>query len=64
MELAGLAGAAFEVRDVDADPAARQRFGERVPVLTADGSEVCAVHLDARSVRALLRPGAPGSRLL
>jgi len=63
-ELAGLAGTAFEVQDVDADPETRSRYGARVPVLTADGREVCAVHLDSRGVRALLAPGSRGARLL
>lgn len=53
-DLAALGGAGtFEVRDVDADAEARSRFGARVPVLTADGREVCDVHLDVRRVRAL-----------
>ena len=53
-ELATLgAPVAFEVRDVDADAQTRSRFGARVPVLTADGCEICEVRLDAQRVSAL-----------
>ncbi|HEY5559462.1 MAG TPA: glutaredoxin family protein [Steroidobacteraceae bacterium] len=43
----------FELRDVDADPVARRRFGLKVPVLTCDGSVVCHGHLDPAAVRRL-----------
>jgi hypothetical protein len=46
---------AFGLRDVDADPAARRRFGLKVPVLTCDGSVVCHGRLDAAAVARLLR---------
>jgi hypothetical protein len=36
-----------EVRDVDADPAARARFGLKVPVLVIDGAPVVSGRLDA-----------------
>jgi hypothetical protein len=57
--IAGLAqiltGAAdsFELRDVDADPVTRRRFGLKIPVLTCDGSVVCHGHLDPAAVRRL-----------
>jgi hypothetical protein len=56
--VAGLAALAveFEVKDVDADPVTRRRFGLKVPVLTCDGSVVCHGHLDAAAVRRLARP--------
>jgi thioredoxin reductase (NADPH) len=34
------------VIDVDEDPVLQSRYGERVPVLVADGKEVCHYHLD------------------
>ena len=46
---------AFEVRDVDADPVTRRRYGLKVPVLTCDGSAVCHGRLDADAVRRLAR---------
>jgi hypothetical protein len=39
---------------VDADPAARRRFGHKVPVLTCDGIVVCHGHLDRDAVARLL----------
>ena len=43
----------FELRDVDADPLTRRRFGLKVPVLTCDGSVVCHGHLDPAAVKRL-----------
>jgi glutaredoxin len=43
----------FALRDVDADPVARRRFGLKVPVLTCDGSVVCFGRLDREAVRRL-----------
>jgi len=53
-ELAVLA-VEFEVRDVDADPVTRRRFGLKVPVLTCDGSVVCHGRLDSEAVLRLAR---------
>lgn len=55
--IAGLAtlGVEFEVRDVDAEPVARRRFGLKIPVLTCDGSVVCHGRLDAGAVQRLAR---------
>ncbi len=56
-ELAGLLaghGLSFEVRDVDADPLARRRFGLKVPVLTCEDSVVCHGHLDPAAVSRLV----------
>lgn len=46
----------FEVRviDVDADPGLETRYGERVPVLTHDGTELCHYFLDEAAVRRYL----------
>jgi hypothetical protein len=50
--LAGTADS-FELRDVDADPATRRRFGLKVPLLTCDGHVVCHGHLDPGAVQRL-----------
>jgi glutaredoxin len=47
-------GVPVDVVDVDNDPALEAAHGERVPVLIADGTELCHYHLDpARVVEAL-----------
>jgi hypothetical protein len=43
-------GVPVEVVDVDSDPALEAVHGERVPVLVADGTELCHYHLDAGRV--------------
>ena len=43
-----------DVVDVDADPALEAKYDELVPVLTADGCELCHYHLDEAAVRAYL----------
>jgi Glutaredoxin-like domain (DUF836) len=56
-ELGGLPEAGtfeVEVRDVDADPAARVRYGHKIPVLLFAGEWVCHGHLDAEEVRKTL----------
>ena len=40
------------VLDVDADPELEARWDELVPVLLADGRELCHYHLDEAAVRA------------
>ena len=61
----GISAPAFDVRDVDADPETRRRFGLKVPVLTCDGSVVCHGRLDAAALARLLpRPQGGGRRLL
>ena len=37
---------ALEVVDVDSDDELAARYGERVPVLVAEGRELCYYHLD------------------
>jgi hypothetical protein len=58
-ELAELLGpegaAAVQIVDIDGQPALEQRYGTRIPVLTADGEFVCAYRLDAQRVRACLQ---------
>ncbi|MDR2261743.1 MAG: glutaredoxin family protein [Azoarcus sp.] len=42
----------MEVLDVDEDPALEARWGELVPVLLADGVEICHYRLDPIAVDA------------
>ncbi len=41
---------AIDVLDVDADPAARVRYGHKIPVLLLGGELVCHGRLDAQEV--------------
>ena len=50
--LADAQGVEVEVLDVDADEALEARWGEWVPVLLADGEEICHYHLDEAALRA------------
>ena len=43
-----------EVLDVDADHAARVRYGHKIPVLLFAGELVCSGHLDAEEVHKAL----------
>ncbi len=45
---------AVTVVDVDSEPAALARYDERVPVLEADGQELCHYFLDDAKVREYL----------
>ncbi len=45
-------GWSVRVLDVDADPALEAQWDELVPVLLADGRELCHYHLDEAAVRA------------
>ena len=45
---------AVTVLDVDADPALEAAYNERVPVLTAEGCELCHHFFDERKVREYL----------
>jgi hypothetical protein len=54
LALPGVAGIAIEIVDVDGDPAARTRFGHKIPVLLCDGELVCHGHLDATEVHKAL----------
>jgi hypothetical protein len=44
--------------DVDADPALEARWGMLVPVLLADGQEVCHYRLDTRALDAIVARSA------
>ena len=44
----------LEVVDVEADPALEAVYGERVPVLTAAGAELCHARLDYAKVNEYL----------
>ncbi len=48
-------GLAVVVRDVDADPAIRARFGMKIPVLTLDGRLVCHGRFEAARLEDRLR---------
>jgi Glutaredoxin-like domain (DUF836) len=43
-----------DVVDVDADPAAKVRYGHKIPVLMLDGELVCHGRLDAEEVHKAL----------
>ena len=45
---------AIEVVDVDTDPALVRKYDELVPVLVAEGRELCHYHLDTTKVREYL----------
>lgn len=48
------AGERIDLRDVDADPETRRRYGLKIPLLAVDGSAVCHGRLDATAVARLL----------
>lgn len=48
------AGLPLEVRDVDADPADRQRWSDKVPVVLLDGHEHAFWRIPERPLRAAL----------
>ncbi|HEX5910494.1 MAG TPA: glutaredoxin family protein [Thermoleophilaceae bacterium] len=48
------AGFELEVLDVSLDPRMNREYGQRVPVLAADGQDVLELGFDAASVRAVL----------
>jgi hypothetical protein len=47
-------GCAIDVRDVDAEPEARMRYGHKIPVLLMEGELVCQGHLDVEEVHKAL----------
>jgi hypothetical protein len=49
--------------DVDADPALEARWGKLVPVLLAEGREVCHYRLDTRALDAILAQSAGANSL-
>ncbi len=46
----------LDLRDVDADPDTRRRYGLDIPVLLLDGERVCAHRFDPEELERLLRP--------
>jgi glutaredoxin len=49
------AGVRFETRDVDADPADRAAYSDRVPVVLLDGREHAYWSVDAKALRRALQ---------
>ena len=49
------AGVAYEVRDVDADPADRAAYTDKVPVVLLDGREHAYWQVDEKALRRALR---------
>ena len=47
-------GFRLEVVDVDEDEGLEARYGELVPVLVADGKQLCHYHLDTAALEAFL----------
>lgn len=45
------AGASLSIINIDADPALRERYDWRVPVLALDGEIICEGRLDEDAVR-------------
>jgi hypothetical protein len=52
--LAQRAGLAVKVVDVDADAALEAAYGDKVPLLMADGREICRYRLDPVALDAYL----------
>ena len=54
-DLRGELAFAIEVLDIDADPVLEAKYNDFVPVLEADGRELCHYVLDVAKVREYLR---------
>ena len=52
--LPALSDIAVDVIDVDREPAAKARYGHKIPVLLLDGELVCHGHLDSEEVHKAL----------
>ncbi|MEP6996606.1 MAG: glutaredoxin family protein [Betaproteobacteria bacterium] len=48
------AGVPVDELDVDADPALEARWGDKVPVLLAEGRELCHYRLDMSALSAIV----------
>lgn len=48
-------GLSYSLRNVDAEPALRERFTDVVPVLLRDGSPVAKVRVDRRTLDRIVR---------
>ncbi len=57
------AGVPVDEFDVDADPALEARWGDLVPVLLADGRELCHYRLDTNALIAMVPKPAPANSL-
>jgi len=57
--LAAAAGVPVEVRDVDADPADRERWSDHVPVVLLDGEQHSLWFVDETALRTALRGRGP-----
>lgn len=53
--VAGRAGVPLEVRDVDADPADRERWTDHVPVVLLDGEQHSLWYVDEQALARALR---------
>jgi thiol-disulfide isomerase/thioredoxin len=51
-EWQGRHGFHLEIIDVDSDDDLKSRYGERVPVLMAEGEEICHYYLNSRALDA------------
>jgi len=51
-EWQGRQGFHLEIIDVDSDDDLKSRYGERVPVLMAEGEEICHYYLNSRALDA------------
>ena len=51
-EWQGRHGFHLEIIDVDSDDHLKSRYGERVPVLMAEGEEICHYYLNSRALDA------------
>jgi glutaredoxin len=54
-------GYQFESVDIDADPALRERYNEVIPVVLADGAEICRAPMTISGLRSALRKVTLGS---
>ena len=54
-QAASEAGVPYEVRDVDADPADRAAYTDKVPVVLLDGREHAYWQVDEKALRRALR---------
>lgn len=48
-------GLSYSLRDVDAEPALRERFTDVVPVLLRDGAPVAKIRVDRRTLDRIVR---------
>jgi hypothetical protein len=56
-EVCAAAGVTWVEVDVDADPEWRSEYGDRVPVVLLDGTEIAALHVDPVELAAAVAAG-------